>query len=90
MSVMTNAPQYLSVKEAARRLGVSTKTVDRKLKAAVQRLPHYRIGRRIIIDPDELDRWIRLQRGRPNRIPDSGDPDIRAILEQLQGTHPRK
>jgi excisionase family DNA binding protein len=43
-------------KEAARRLGVSVVTVDREL--GKKRMPHYRIGRRVLFTQELLDQYI--------------------------------
>jgi len=42
--------------EAARRLGVSVVTVDREL--ARERLPHFRIGRRVLFTAELLETYI--------------------------------
>jgi excisionase family DNA binding protein len=82
---MNEPPRYLSVNDAAALLGVSAKTIDRGLKNPIRPLPHYRIGRRIIIDREELDRWVRSQRARPVPVSVSSHPDVRDLLERLQG-----
>lgn len=43
-------------KEAARRLGVSLVTIDREL--AKKRLPHFRVGRRVLFTQFLLERYI--------------------------------
>jgi excisionase family DNA binding protein len=43
-------------KEAARKLGVSVVTIDREL--AKKRMPHFRIGRRVLFTQELLDRYI--------------------------------
>ncbi len=53
-------PHRLSVEEAAPILGVSVFMV----RALIRRreLPHYRVGRRIVLDPDDLERYLRQHR----------------------------
>jgi len=48
--------ELLSVKDAATRLGISPRTVYTHVTSG--RLPHYRIGRRYLFDPAELDRYL--------------------------------
>ncbi len=43
-------------KEAARRLGISVVTVDRQL--AKKRLPHFRVGNRVLFNQKMLDQFI--------------------------------
>lgn len=43
-------------REAARRLGVSVVTLDREL--AKRRMPHFRIGRRVLFTDDLLRQYI--------------------------------
>src|SRR5665647_2249084 len=51
--------QYESVGDAAARLGVSTKTVRRWIASG--QLAGYRVGPRLLrVDPDDLDRMLRL------------------------------
>ena len=53
-------PHRLSVEEAAPILGISVFMV----RALIRRreLPHYRVGRRIVLDPDDLERFLRQHR----------------------------
>lgn len=43
-------------KEAARRLGVSVVTIDREL--AKKRIPHVRVGRRVLFTQQLLEKYI--------------------------------
>ena len=43
-------------KEAARKLGVSVVTVDREL--AKKRMPHFRVGRRVLFTQELLEKYI--------------------------------
>ena len=43
-------------KEAARKLGVSVVTIDREL--AKKRIPHFRVGRRVLFTQELLERYI--------------------------------
>lgn len=49
-------PHLLTIADAARLLRVHRSTVDRELRA--KRLACVRIGRRVLIRPDQLDRYI--------------------------------
>lgn len=44
-------------KEVAARLGVSVVTVDREL--AKNRMPHFRIGRRVLFNDELLDEYVK-------------------------------
>jgi excisionase family DNA binding protein len=46
----------LSVKETAIHIGLAEITVRKMISA--KRIPHKKLGRRVLIDPDELDTWI--------------------------------
>jgi len=46
----------ISKRDAAARLGVSTKTLERKIFDGS--IPHYKIGSRILIDPVDLDAYL--------------------------------
>jgi excisionase family DNA binding protein len=50
----------LSVDEAAARLGVSKYTLRGWLFQ--RRLPHVKLGRRVLVDPNDLDRFIETSR----------------------------
>ncbi len=43
-------------KEAAKRLGVSVVTIDREM--AKNRIPHFRIGRRVLFTEENLNQYI--------------------------------
>ncbi len=43
-------------KEAARKLGISIVTLDRELNK--KRMPHFRIGRRVLFTQELLERYI--------------------------------
>jgi excisionase family DNA binding protein len=43
-------------KEAARKLGVSVVTIDREL--AKKRMPHFRVGRRVLFTQELLEKYI--------------------------------
>lgn len=47
---------YLSVDDAARRLGLPAAWLRREVKAG--RLPHIRAGRRLRVDPDAIDKAL--------------------------------
>jgi excisionase family DNA binding protein len=56
----TSLPILLSVRDAADRLGVSTKTIRRWIASG--ELPHYRLGRSIRIAESDLIGFIRVRR----------------------------
>lgn len=60
MSTITATPHYLTVSEAAQRLRCSKSFV---YKLAERReLAHFAIGRRLLFDPAELDRFVATRR----------------------------
>jgi excisionase family DNA binding protein len=56
----TSLPILLSVRDAADRLGVSTKKIRRWIASG--ELPHYRLGRSIRIAESDLIGFIRVRR----------------------------
>lgn len=48
--------QLISRHDAAKLLGVTDRHVDRLIRCAG--LPHVRLGRRVLIPRDELERWV--------------------------------
>lgn len=52
-------PQYLTLPEAARRLGVSIDTLRRRVKDGT--LPHIFLARKYRIRTDHLDEWARAE-----------------------------
>ena len=52
----------LSVARAAARIGISRFTLRSWIRQA--RLPHVRLGRRILVDPQDLERFVQA-----NRVP---------------------
>ncbi len=53
----TNSGGLLSVPDAAARLGVAAVTLRGWLRE--RRLAHVRLGRRVLLDPRTLDRYVR-------------------------------
>ncbi len=47
-------------KGAARELGVSVPKVRQLVRE--REVPHYRIGRRVVFETEELSRWLQLHR----------------------------
>ena len=62
-------PILLSLKDAARALAVSDRSLWEWTKAG--KVPHVRLGRRVLYSPDDLRRWVEGQRQGPD--PASGD-----------------
>ncbi len=56
--------QLLSRREAAKLLGITDRHLDRL--ARCEGLPHVRLGRRVLVPKEELERWLatRVQRKR--------------------------
>ena len=48
----------LTRKEAAQRLGVSLPSLDAFLRRSKSPLPHFRIGRKVVIPVASLDEWL--------------------------------
>jgi excisionase family DNA binding protein len=53
----------LSLPEGARRLGVSRHTVRAWIRQ--RRLPFVRLGRRVLLDPADVERFINVNRVKP-------------------------
>jgi len=49
--------KWMNVKEIAIYLRVSKETIYRLLKS--NKIPHHRIGKTIIFDCDEIDKWVK-------------------------------
>jgi excisionase family DNA binding protein len=62
----TGDPAWLSVRQAARALGVVSRTVYGLINAG--RLPGYRIGRVIRVRHDDLDRFLESVRIEPGSL----------------------
>ncbi len=56
-------PRRLSVDEAAPILGVSVFTVRKLIR--VRAVPFYRVGRRVVLDREDLERYLRQHRIEP-------------------------
>lgn len=63
---------YLTKAEGAAELGVSPRTFDKLLPT----IPHFRIGRKILIRKSELRRWLEQYRVSPN------DLDLQRVANQ--------
>lgn len=48
--------RLLKIEEVAKRMGVSRTWIYKKCRAGI--LPHFRIGRMIRFDPEDLEKWI--------------------------------
>lgn len=51
-----NSKMTFDRKEAARKLGISVVTLDREI--AKKRMPHFRVGRRVLFTQELLERYI--------------------------------
>jgi excisionase family DNA binding protein len=56
-------PILLSLKDAARALAVSDRSLWEWTKGG--KVPHVRLGRRVLYSPDDLRRWVEGQRRGP-------------------------
>ena len=56
MSEENNRKMTFDRREAAFRLGVSVVTIDREL--AKKRIPHFRVGRRVLFTQELLEKYI--------------------------------
>ena len=63
---MTDAPRWLSTGEAAKRLGITTRTLYRFIDSGD--LPAYRFGRVIRLQEDEVDTFIETCRIEPGSL----------------------
>lgn len=54
---MESSKQWLHQKDIQQKFGISRSTVARLCKKPG--FPAYRIGKRVVIDPDELEKWIK-------------------------------
>lgn len=63
-------PEYISTKEAANRLGISSSRILKLIKA--QRLPAKKVGRDWLIDPDDLATIAIRKIGYPEGKPRTG------------------
>jgi excisionase family DNA binding protein len=49
---------YLSLRVLATYSGLSRRTIKRHLASAEHSLPHYRVGRRVLVRRSEFDEWM--------------------------------
>jgi len=67
-------PILLSLKDAARALAVSDRSLWEWTKAG--KVPHIRLGRRVLYSPDDLRRWVEGQRQGPDLASGDAAPKI--------------
>lgn len=70
MSREPNAPQYLSIEQAAEVLGCSTVTIRREIQRG--NLKASRFARRILIDADDLKRALKPANPAGRRLAEAG------------------
>lgn len=63
---MSDAPRWLSTAEAAKRLGITPRTLYRFIDAG--ELPAYRFGRVIRLQEDEVDNFIQTCKIEPGSL----------------------
>jgi len=66
VTAVTDAPRWLSTGDAAKRLGVTTRTLYRFIDSG--QLPAYRFGRVIRLQEDEVDTFIQTCRIEPGTL----------------------
>jgi excisionase family DNA binding protein len=54
----TAEPKYISMPDAALRLGVSAKFIEKNVLAKTNPLPSFKLGRRRLISIEQLDEWM--------------------------------
>lgn len=54
---METIKQMIHLKDVQQRYGISRSTVARLRKQPG--FPAYKVGKRVVVDPDELDKWIK-------------------------------
>ena len=67
-------PILLNLKDAARALAVSDRSLWEWTKAG--KVPHVRLGRRVLYSPDDLRRWVEGQRQGPDLASGDAAPKI--------------
>jgi excisionase family DNA binding protein len=55
--------KYLSITQVAQLLGLSTSTLYKKTSA--RSIPFFKLGGRVLFDPEVLERWIRSHAVQP-------------------------
>ena len=61
-------PKYYSVSEEAKRLRISDRHLWNQIRAKDSAIPHYRVGRRVLLIPEEVDAAITRHFG-PKQAP---------------------
>ena len=78
--------RYLSVREAVRYLSIS----ERNLRARLAKIPHFKVGAKILFKRSQLDRWMDQFRQLPESKPDLSkiaEEAARDILSDAKGSH---
>ena len=74
-----------SVEEAAKLLGISPWTVRSYIR--VGRLRPVRIGRRVLLEEAELERFVREAKGQEAETPTARPSEIRSEVESTSSEH---
>jgi len=69
---------YLNKEEASQYTGLSVRTLENYL----HQIPHYRIGRRVLFKPSDLDSWLEKFRREPGNNVNEIVEDILLKLEK--------
>jgi excisionase family DNA binding protein len=70
--------RYLSLKQLALYSSVS----ESKLRDLLREIPHFRIGRKIIVRRSEFDLWVRERRRQHSRV----SPFVARFMRRIQET----
>jgi excisionase family DNA binding protein len=88
MRAVTDAPRWLSTAEAAKRLGITPRTLYRFIDGG--QLPAYRLGRVIRLQEQEVDAFIQTCRIEPGSLehlyPDGADQTMASSATEASGT----
>ena len=66
------APILLNLRDAARALAISSRSLWEWTKAG--KVPHVRLGRRVLFAPEDLRRWAQSHRHGPGAPDGAGEP----------------
>ncbi len=88
MRPVTDGPRWLSTAEAAKRLGITPRTLYRFIDGG--QLPAYRLGRVIRLQEQEVDAFIQTCRIEPGSLehlyPDATDQAMASSATEASGT----
>lgn len=62
---MEGKKRYIRTPEAARYLGLSESTLTKDRWSGLLGIPHIKLGRSVLYDPNDLDLWLNRQKVNP-------------------------